>query len=293
MELVVDTKVVLSSYILSFLGGFPANLLALYAFSVKVHSKPRPTDILLLNLTISDLLLLIILPLKMHEAASGLKWTLPNFLCSITSYIFFCSIYTSSLLLMAVSVFRYLGVVFPVTYQRLQKPVYPIVVTAVIWLISAAHCTITFIVLHHPSLASKDASMCYENFTETQLDILLPVRFEVFVVLCFLPLIVCIYCYLHLIVALYSRPRISWMQKRRAIGMAAGTLAVFLICFLPYNFSHFLGYVEHKSPKWRYYTLLLITFNTCIDPVIFYFSSSIFRIKLKKSFFRRFNVVNG
>lgn len=287
MESVVKSEVILSGYIISFLIGFPANLLALYAFSVKIRSKPLPTDILLLNLTISDLLFLIILPLKMHEAASGMRWTLPSFLCSITSFTFFSTIYTSSLILMAVSVVRYLGVVFPLIYQRLQKPVYSVIITAVIWLISGAHCSITFIVLHHPSLSSTNASMCYENFTDKQLDILLPVRFEFFFVVCLFPLLICIYCYVHLIVALYSRPRIPWTQKKKAIGMAAGTLAVFLICFLPYNFSHFLGYIQDESPRWRYYTLLLTTFNTCIDPIIFYFSSSIFRFTIKKSLFRR------
>ncbi|GAA6220439.1 free fatty acid receptor 2-like isoform X3 [Lates japonicus] len=287
MEMVVKSDVILSVYIISFLIGLPANLVALYAFSVKIHSKPLPTDILLLNLTVSDLLFLIILPLKMHEAASDMKWNLPHFLCSITSFTFFSTIYTSSLLLMAVSVVRYIGVAFPVTYHQLHKPVYAIVISAVIWLISAAHCSITFITQHHPSLPNNNSSVCYEKFTEKQLEILLPVRLEFFFVLCLIPLIICVYCYLRCILILYSRPRISWMQKQKAIGMALGTLAVFLICVVPYNVSHLLGYFQGKSPEWRYYTLLLSTFNTCIDPIIFYFSSSSFRCTGEKSVFRK------
>ncbi|XP_054869278.1 free fatty acid receptor 2-like isoform X2 [Amphiprion ocellaris] len=287
MESVVRTEVILSVYIITFVIGLPANLLALCAFSVKIHSKPLPTDILLLNLTVSDLLFLLILPLKMHEAASGMKWTLPSFLCSITSFTFFSTIYSSSLLLMAVSVVRYVGVAFPITYHQLLKPVYTIVASAVIWIISAAHCSITFITVHHPSLANKNSSVCYENFTEKQLEVLLPVRLEFFFVLCLIPLIVCVYCYVSCIWFLYTRPRISSMQKQKAIGMALGTLAVFLICVLPYNLSHLLGYFQHKSPEWRYYTLLLSTCNSCIDPIIFYFSSSIFRCTSKKSIFRK------
>ncbi|XP_051262405.1 free fatty acid receptor 2-like isoform X2 [Dicentrarchus labrax] len=287
MAVVVRSEVILSVYIITFLIGLPANLLALYAFSVKIHSKPLPTDILLLNLTVSDLLFLIILPLKMHEAASSMKWTLPDFLCSITSFTFFSTIYTSSLLLMAVSVVRYIGVAFPIAYHQLQKPVYAIVISAVIWLISAAHCSITFITQHHPSLASNDASVCYENFTTKQLDILLPVRLEFFFVLCLIPLLICVYCYMRCILILYSRPRISRMQKQKAIGMASGTLAVFLICVLPYNVSHLVGYFQGESPRWRYYTLLLSTFNTCIDPIIFYFSSSTFHCNSEKSIFRK------
>ncbi|XP_039972793.1 free fatty acid receptor 2 [Xiphias gladius] len=286
MANMVNGNVILSGYIISFLIGLPANLLALYAFIVKIHSKPHPTDILLLNLTVSDLLFLIILPLKMYEAASDMEWKLPKVLCSITTFVFFSTIYTSSLLLMAVSVVRYIGVAFPVAYHQMLKSAYIIVICAVIWLISGAHCTISFISIHHPSLASN-TSVCYENFTDKQLDILLPVRLEFFVVLCLVPLIICVYCYLQCIYILYSRPRISRMQKQKAIGMALGTLAVFLICVLPYNVSHLFGFIQSKSPTWRYYTLLLSTFNTCIDPIIFYFSSSAFRCTGEKSIFRK------
>uniref|UniRef100_A0A3Q0R559 Si:ch211-231m23.4 n=1 Tax=Amphilophus citrinellus TaxID=61819 RepID=A0A3Q0R559_AMPCI len=275
-----------SVYIISFLIGFPCNLIALCAFSVKIHSKPLLSDILLLNLTVSDLLFLIILPLKMYEAASGMKWNLPNFMCSITSFIFFSTIYTSSFLLMAVSVVRYIGVAYPITYHQLHKPVYAIVISSVIWLISAAHCSITFIIQHHPSLASKNSSVCYEHFTEKQLGVLLPLRVEFFFVLCLIPLLICIYCYLRCILILYSRPNISQMQKQKAMGMALGTLAVFLICVLPYNLSHIVGYFQGNSPEWRYYTLLLSCFNTCIDPIIFYFSSSTFRFSSEKFIFR-------
>ncbi|XP_029308295.1 free fatty acid receptor 3 [Cottoperca gobio] len=287
MESVVWNEIILSVYIISFLVGLPANLLALYAFSVKIHSRPLPVDILLLNLTVSDLLFLITLPLKMHEAASDMKWLLPSFLCSITTFTFFSTIYTSSLLLMAVSVVRYIGVAFPIAYHKLQKPVYAIIISAVIWLITTAHCTITFIIQHHPLLSVKNVTVCYDDFSEKQLAIILPVRLEFFIVLCLVPLLICVYCYLRCILILYSRPRISRMQKKKAIGMALGTLAVFLICVMPYNFTHVLGYFQGTNLKWRYYTLLLSTFNTCVDPIIFYFSSSTFHCNSKKSIFRK------
>ncbi|XP_062254997.1 free fatty acid receptor 2-like [Platichthys flesus] len=287
----VSSEVILAVYIVTFVIGFPANLLALYAFSAKIHVKANPTDILLLNLTVSDLLFLLILPLKMNEAMSGMTWNLPRFLCSLTSFIFFSTIYTSSLLLMAVSLVRYIALAFPITYHRLHKPVYAVVMGAVIWMITLANCTITFITQYQPSLASEtldgQAHACYENFTEKQLDVLLPIRLEVFFVLCLVPLVICVYCYVQCILIVYSRPRISRMQKQKAIGMALGTLAVFLICVLPYNISHLVGFIEGESPEWRPYILLLSTFNTCIDPIIFYFSSSSFHCNSKKSIFRK------
>ncbi|XP_056142038.1 free fatty acid receptor 2 [Lampris incognitus] len=267
--------VILAVYIISFLVGLPANVLAIHAFSVKIHSKSSPTCILLLNLSLSDLLLLIVLPFKMHEAVSGMVWNLPIFLCSITSFTFFFSIYTSSLLLMAVSVVRFIGVAFPITYHRMKKSVYATVASVVIWLVSAAHCSIVIIVQETHELSNTNSTVCYDNFTEKQLSVLLPVRLEISVVLCFIPLLVCVFCYLGCIWILYNRPNISRMQKKKAIGMALGTLAVFLVCVVPYNLSHLLGYLNNISPNWRLYTLLFSALNTCLDPIIFYFSSYI------------------
>ncbi|XP_026227307.1 free fatty acid receptor 2-like [Anabas testudineus] len=289
MDLTVKSEVVLSVYIISFLIGLPANLLALYAFSVKIYSKPLPIDILLLNLTVSDLLFLLVLPFKMHEAAKGMIWTLPYSLCTVTAFTFFSTIYTSALLLMAVSVVRYVSVAFPITYHKIgnRKHVYAIVTSAVIWIISTAHCSITIITQELPSLANKNMTACYEKFTEKQLEVVLPVRLEFFFVLCVIPLLISVYCYLSCIWILYTRQGISAAQKQRAIGMALGTLAVFLICVVPFNISHAVGFFRHESATWRDYALLLSAFNTCIDPIIFYFSSSTFQFKSDKFIFRR------
>ncbi|MBN3312527.1 FFAR3 protein, partial [Atractosteus spatula] len=57
-----------------------------------------------------------------------------------------------------------------------------------------------------------------------------------------------------------------------------------ILCFLPYNISHVVGYIKGYSPSWRTYALLLSTFNTCLNPIIFYFSSSAFQETFRKYF---------
>ncbi|XP_064169032.1 free fatty acid receptor 3-like [Anguilla rostrata] len=286
-QMMVNHMVILSVYILTFLIGLPANVLSLCAFIVKVQSNATPTDVLLLNLTVSDLLFLLILPLKMHEAASGMRWDLPYFLCSVTSFVFFSTIYTSSLLLMAVSVDRFLSVAFPVRYKLLRKPVYAMVGAVIAFVFGSASCSIVFLTQHLlPGNGTVNASVCYENFTPRQLAVLLPVRLYLFSVLFLVPLLVCAFCYLSCIRLLYARPRICSRKRQKAVGMALGTLLVFVVCFLPYNLSHLLGYLHGQSPPWRYYTLLLSTANTCLDPIIFYFSSSTFQATIKHSLYR-------
>ncbi|KAG9337133.1 hypothetical protein JZ751_029724 [Albula glossodonta] len=280
----MESGLILGVYILTFLIGLPTNILSLCAFSIKIRTRPMPADILLLNLTVSDLLFLFFLPLKMHEAASNMRWNLPFFLCSVTSFFFFSTIYTSSLLLMAVSVDRYLGAAFPIRYKLCRKPLYAAAGSAFIWLFSSAHCSIVFFTEYlDTGNSSIDPSICYENFTSEQLKILLPVRLEFFFVLFLGPLLICTFCYLNCIHILYTRPRICSSKRQKAMGMALGTLLVFVICFFPYNLTHLMGYLDGKSPEWRYYTLLLSTFNTCLDPIIFYFSSSTFQATVKYS----------
>ncbi|XP_071253842.1 free fatty acid receptor 2-like [Salvelinus alpinus] len=277
--MVVRSGLILSVYIITFLMGLPGNILALYAFSVKIRKKPTPTDILLLNLTVSDLIFLLFLPLKMHEAASGMVWTLPRSLCNITSFVFFSTIYTSSLLLMVVSVDRYLCVAFPVQYRLRRKPLYGVVSSLVVWVFSSVHLCFIYIVENQ---ASSKFYACYDNFTQEQLKVVLPMRLELCVVLYIVPLLVCVFCYLNFILILNRTPNLCAEKRKRAVGMAMGTLLVFVVCFLPYNVTHVQGFIIQDNVEWRIYALLLTTVNTVLDPVTFYFSSSMFQATMKR-----------
>ncbi|XP_068098370.1 free fatty acid receptor 2-like [Hyperolius riggenbachi] len=276
--------IVLAVYIVTFLTGLPSNLLAFYAFLDKVRKKPTPVDILLLNLTISDLILLLFLPLKMNEAASGMIWNMPLFLCPLTGFCYYSSIYISTLFLTAVSVERYLGVAFPIKYKLHRKPEYAIFASITIWLLACGHCSIVYIIQYcvpGKNITLTNETRCYEDFSPEQLKILLPVRLELGLSLFFIPTIVTVFCYINFIRILMSLPNIQRKRKQRAIGLACATLANFCICFAPYNISHVVGMIQNQSPLWRVDALLLSTLNASLDPIVFYFTST----AVQKTFF--------
>ncbi|XP_053547090.1 free fatty acid receptor 2-like [Bombina bombina] len=275
----LDTKehsqLVLSVYILTFITGLPTNILAFYTFMIRVRKNPTPIDILLLNLTISDLLLLLFLPFKMFEAASGMQWNLPFFMCSLTGFCYYSSIYISTMFLTAVSVERYLGVAYPIKYKLNRKPQYAMVASVIFWFLACSHCSIVYIVQYRVSTnLTLQTNSCYEQFSPDQLEVLLPVRLEMGITMFFLPFIITLYCYINFIRILMSLPNIPAKRKQRAIGLAVATLSCFVICFAPYNISHLVGFVQNESPRWRVDALLLSTFNASLDPVVFYFSST-------------------
>ncbi|XP_026229082.1 free fatty acid receptor 2-like [Anabas testudineus] len=287
------TGLCLSVYVITFVLGFPSNVLAFYTFCRKVRQKPTPIDILLLNLTISDLLFLIFLPFKMHEVMNDMVWNMPYFLCPLSGFIFYMTIYNSTFFLCAVSVERYLGVAFPIQHNLKRRPVYAVAASIFFWIFSIIHLSIVFIVpfigsenfsdntLGHNASVNSDTGerndVCYENFTSEQLNVLLPVRLELCVVLFCIPFLITSFCYINFIRILLKLKHINRRRRLRAIGMALGTLLVFALCFGPYNISHIVGFINWKSPDWRDMALLFSTFNACLDPLIFYFSSSAVR----------------
>ncbi|XP_077193035.1 free fatty acid receptor 2-like [Paroedura picta] len=290
MDLLPNNTLVLTVYIFAFLTGLPSNLLAIYTFLPKVRQKPTPIDILLLNLTISDIILLLFLPFKMVEAASGMTWPLPDFLCPLTGFCYYSSIYISTLFLTAVSVERYLGVAYPIKYKLNRRPAYAVVASIFFWLLACSHCSIVYIVqyqvvgLNETGSAPDNISKCYEKFSSSQLRILLPVRLELCLSLFCLPFLITLFCYVNLIRILTSLPNIQARRKQRAVGLAVATLLNFAICFAPYNISHIVGFIRNQSPPWRVYALLLSTLNASLDPAIFYFSSTAIRQTFAKCF---------
>uniref|UniRef100_A0A3B3HF99 G-protein coupled receptors family 1 profile domain-containing protein n=1 Tax=Oryzias latipes TaxID=8090 RepID=A0A3B3HF99_ORYLA len=252
-----QTGLCLPVYIVTFVLGFPANVLAFYTFCK-----------------------------KMQEVMNDMVWKLPYALCPLSGFVFYMTIYTSTFFLTAVSVERYLGVAFPIQHSLKRRPVYAVAASIFCWIFSFLHLSIVFIVpfigqVESPNSTSPSGmsqkEVCYKNFTEAQLQVLLPVRLELCIVLFCIPFLISSFCYINFIRILSKLQHIDRRRRLRAIGMALGTLVVFALCFGPYNVSHIVGYITKKSPTWRDKALLCSTFNACLDPFIFYFSSSAVR----------------
>ncbi|XP_048058102.1 free fatty acid receptor 2-like [Megalobrama amblycephala] len=265
------TAVYLAIYIITFLIGFPNSALALYSCIYKIRRKPIPIDILMLNLTISDLIFLTFLPIKMKEAADNMVWNMPHFLCHFHLFVFFLPLYSSSLFLTAISAERYVCIAFPVKYKSPKRIIYTVPICVGIWVIVG----VSFIFVYKAAYIDSEEVVtepqtCYSNFTEEQLRQLLPVRLSLAVVFFFLPLFTCCFCYMNFVCILLKRPLIKRQRKLRAIGLALGTLLVFAGSFAPLNISHLVGFIKKENPKWRMTALTLSTLNACYDPIIFF-----------------------
>ncbi|XP_004483346.1 free fatty acid receptor 2 [Dasypus novemcinctus] len=279
----VRSSLILTAYVLIFLTGLPANLLALRAFVGRVRQpQPAPVHILLLSLTLADLLLLVLLPFKIIEAAWAFRWYLPEVLCAITGFGFYSSIYCSTWLLAGISIERYLGVAYPVQYKISRRPVYGVIAALVAWIMSFGHCSVVIIVQYldtnNTSGNNGDTGMtCYKDFSKEQLRVVLPVRLELCLFLFVVPMLVTIFCYWRFVWIMLTQPHVGAHRRRRAVGLAVVTLLNFFVSFGPYNVSHLVGYHNKKSPEWREIAVVFSSLNASLDPLLFYFSSSAVR----------------
>ncbi|XP_049445569.1 leukotriene B4 receptor 1-like [Epinephelus fuscoguttatus] len=109
-----DSSGLVSAVVLSvcFLLGVPGNIVVII-LRPNWENMSSLSQILMLNLAISDLLCLIILPLWIYTLLYG--WNLGLVACKLLTYLVLCSIYSSMLTVTVLSVQRYLQVV------RLQK----------------------------------------------------------------------------------------------------------------------------------------------------------------------------
>ncbi|XP_058232102.1 free fatty acid receptor 2-like [Hemibagrus wyckioides] len=269
---------VLIVYCVTLITGLPGNLLSFYAFVKRVKQEAKPTDVLLLSLNISDLIFLSFLPIHIKVTAER-EWNMNYSLCPLATYIFLINIYNSTLTLTAISVERYLGVVFAIKYKLKRHPRYAVMTSVVIWVINLIHCSIVFYMQYKFSDGEKagldpiNHDTCYWNFTGEQLHILLPECLGVSIVAIFIPLIICCFCYISIIRILYQLDNIKPMKRYRAVGLAMSTILIFLICSLPFGITHVYGFIKNERPIWRVYALLSSSISVCLDPIVFYCSS--------------------
>ncbi|KAJ3609694.1 hypothetical protein NHX12_024205 [Muraenolepis orangiensis] len=273
----VNDCVALAVYCFTFLLGLPANLLVLFVYARKARKRgATPNVVYALNLCLANLALLAWLPVKALETALQ-GWTLPGLLCPIYSFFLFASLYGSCLFLTAVTVGRYLSIAFPIAYKRYRRTRISCAISATLWAVVLLHLGLGLEAEGGAYFVSAPeggggtggggGAACYDHFTAAQLEVLLPLRLEMAVALFLVPLALTCFCTLRC-VALVWRSCLPAAGKRRVLTVALSTLAVFVVCYAPYNASHIVGFAVAADVPWRREAMLTSSCNVFLEPVV-------------------------
>lgn len=273
--------------------GLPANLVALFVFIFKI--TPRTSSgVYIINLAAADIAVLSTLPFRIHYHVNRNDWVFGDVACRVTGTLFHAGIYLSICFMTCICVDRYIAAVHPHTYYlSLRQSRYPVVVSVLLWGASGV-AMLAFILMGPLETDHADGSLhhsCFENIAKHEWDTrMAPYSLLSLVFGSLLPSVTILVCYP---LAARRIARIRSYAARGALRVIYTLLAITLFCFLPYHVVHFLHLLRHLGAVQhcpcanaiydaRRVTVVLVSFNTCLDPLLYYVSSSHCRWKGKR-----------
>lgn len=243
--------------------GLPLNAVALWIL-IRRHSLKSSSAMFMVNLAVSDLLLVISLPTRVYFYATG-SWPLGSMACIWATMLFRNNIRSSSIFITFISVDRLLAVVFPLRSRHLRTASNALKAAALVWLL--------VLVLNVPEsvyfsrfLDNTTAPTCFEFERPPPVDGVLYVQ----AALMFVMLAANIVSTALVFWTLRRRPSYSSRTSNKVNVMLifAMNLMMFIIFFLPVSLVVFSQNPQHVVTP----LICLASINCCFDPLLYYFS---------------------
>ncbi|XP_004859488.1 C-C chemokine receptor type 7 [Heterocephalus glaber] len=188
------------------------------------------TDMYLLNLAMADIFFLLTLPFWAYSAAES--WVFGVSLCKIIFSIYKMSFFSGMLLLLCISIDRYVAIVQAVSAHRHRARVFLISKLSCvgIWVVATLLSIPEMIYSGLQRSGSEQAQRCSLLLDQVESQIIIQVAQMVFGFL--LPLLAMSFCYLIIISTLLQARN---FQRNKAIKVIIAVVVVFIIFQLPYN----------------------------------------------------------
>ncbi|XP_008292910.1 cysteinyl leukotriene receptor 1-like [Stegastes partitus] len=270
---------------------------------IRTHRQSSPFHVYMLNLAVSDLLCVMTLPLRVLYYVKKGEWNQGDFLCRISSYALYVNLYCSIYFMAAMSVTRFLAIVFPVQNLRLMTENRARLVCLGIW-VFICFSSSPFLMSGQLKDPVTNKFKCFEPPRADGVKRLVMLNYLSLVFGFILPFVVILVCYAGIIHTLLSRKHTARRNVgtgSKAIRMIVIVLLTFLISFLPYHIQrtvhlNFLSRTDTTCSekiavqKSVVVTLCLAAANSCFDPLLYFFSGEGFRNRM--SSMRRSNMSN-
>uniref|UniRef100_A0A3B3W1X7 Leukotriene B4 receptor 2a n=1 Tax=Poecilia latipinna TaxID=48699 RepID=A0A3B3W1X7_9TELE len=263
-----------------FLLGFPGNLFVIWSILARAR-KQSVTTLLILNLAIADGSLMALTPFFIAYLAM-MDWKMGTVMCKVLFYLCLANMYASIQLIMLMSIYRLVSVVWPQRISVITGKRTIMRVLGVMWLL--------VMVASIPALIYRDARLNKErnrtvcdSFHDKDPDVVLQYMLEIvlgFVV----PYGVILVSY----ICILRRIRQTRFRRRiRSEKLILAIVVTFCLFWLPYHIINMVQ-VRHVSSeddmgkiwkKFRAVTSTIAFISSCANPVLYFFAG--------KSYIRR------
>ncbi|KAG9271914.1 putative G-protein coupled receptor 174 [Astyanax mexicanus] len=273
--------------------GLISNVLALWVFHAYVKETKKAV-IFMINLAIADLLQVLSLPLRIYYYLNK-SWPFGHSLCMFCFYLKYVNMYASIYFLACISLRRCWLIIYPLRYsgaKRWRDRGW----CAVGWFIVCIGC-LPFPLLRKNSTTNSTDSICFSELPMGPLTMAGGVTLVTLAEITgfLLPLGVVLTCTWLTAASLREKNCIlqDAGEKRKALKMVLSCACVFLVCFMPYHITFPLDFLAKSKMKVSCafrkailhshpITLCLASFNSCLDPVMYYFTTDEFKRRLSR-----------
>ncbi|KAK6483803.1 G-protein coupled receptor 55-like [Huso huso] len=265
----------LAVYIPVFIVGIILNALALIVFC-RVLKKWTESTIYMTNLALMDLLLLLILPFKIHTTID-FTGTMQKTFCMFLETLYFVGMYGSIFTIVCICVDRYIAIKHPFHATTLRSPAKAFWACAVIWVLVWLG-SIPVYDFHSDSYANI---RCFHNFSKTMWNPTVIIAVELFGFI--IPMVVLVVCSVEIIKTLQKKnTHRDSVSHRACVRIIYANLLVFLVSFAPSHLGIFLQYLvrgdiitdcraKQNISLFVQVSMCLSNVTCCLDAFCYYF----------------------
>ena len=279
-----------------FVLGVLGNLMVIIAASRRLQGMHKTMSVFITNLSFADLLFL-----TFCMPFSAAVFTIPsyifgNFICKFANFTMYASMLASIYTLVAMSLDRYIAVVYPLKFFNIRTFRNSLKTVLVIWAVSIAFSSPYLYVFTTESVnyTTHTEIYCVERWHYRQQR----PRFHIFLFLCgyAVPFVVITVAYLRILCVLWrkfqpttdgSQSNIS-KNKNKVTLMVCIVVTAFGFCWLPHHIINlWMGFGDFPFTMgtmiFKLFSLCISSFNSCLNPIIYSIMSDNFRHALVKA----------
>ncbi|XP_045211189.2 neuropeptide FF receptor 2-like [Mercenaria mercenaria] len=297
-----------SFYLLAFLMDIVGNSIVILIVFINKRMRTT-TNVLLLNLAVSDIMVGCCC-MWVHAGNSITKeWPFGPNVCKVNTFMQVLAVTSSVLTLTAISVERFIAIMFPL--NRRLTPVFTAIVIVTNWIISAGMASPHLVVRRQFEYfwADRHEIWCEEVWPKVIIDeechTEMPGRTIYYTVVCvvlyFIPIFIMMCTYTLILVKLMLRKRPGTVitatkqaldrSRKKVIRMLVAILAVFIICWTPqqgFILWDIYGVkdkeIDDNVLRTKYAAVYIAYFNSALNPILYGGFNENFRKGFKDAF---------
>uniref|UniRef100_A0A3B5M885 Growth hormone secretagogue receptor type 1 n=1 Tax=Xiphophorus couchianus TaxID=32473 RepID=A0A3B5M885_9TELE len=267
--------------------GLLGNTLTILVVWLRPHMRSS-TYLYLSSMAVSDLLILLLLPLDLYKLWRPRPWPLGDLACKLTMFLSECCTFCTILHITFLSLERYVAVCWPITAKTVVTRRRTRVIIGCLWLGAAVSASPVLIMVGVEDVGGEDHGFCrctHYAISSGLLSAMMILSNLYFLVpLCILGLV-----YTLIGRTLWLRPKSSRRDQshRSTVKMLGVIVLAFVLCWLPFHVGRTIlslslgSSVERQDASMNYFNLassVLFYLSAAVNPLLYNLMSARYRL---------------